>query len=145
MNPSDVGRIVLDESFNPIESFSSRKLTRKEQVLKKAIQTYRVNDVDDTAVIYVGTSAMPIFKSVELPDAQCDGLVYKQRVVTTKRGDCLLLARWKPDRYMRRTAPAWSQKWFVEKKLFPGDKERFFQRLEKSIEESAQKEAESAA
>jgi hypothetical protein len=142
LNPTDVNKIVLDASFNPIKRFSSARLTRKEQVLKKEIESYRVSEVDDTAVIYVGNSALPIFRSLELPDAECDGLVYKQRVVTTQKGDCLLLARWKPDRYMRRTAPAWSQKWFVEKKLFPGDKERFFQRLEKSIEAEGQKEAE---
>jgi len=140
LNPMDVNRIVLDASFNPIKHFSAAKLTRKEEVLKKAIESYRVNDVDDTAVIYVGTSALPIFRSVELPDAQCDGLTYKQRVVSTKKGDCLLLARWKPDRYMRRAAPAWSQRWFVEKKLFPGDSERFFEKLEKTTEAEAQKE-----
>lgn len=142
MNPSDVSKIVLDASFNPIKQFSARKLTRKEQVLKKEIETYRVSDVDDTAVIYVGNSALPIFRSLELPDAECEGLVYKQRVVTTKKGDCLLLARWKPDRYMRRSAPAWSQKWFVEKKLFPPNEERFFSRLEKTVEEAEEKEGE---
>ncbi|MFB3879988.1 MAG: hypothetical protein ACE149_01930 [Armatimonadota bacterium] len=140
MNPSDVNRIVLDASFNPIKQFSAPRLTRKEQVLKKEIETYRVNDVDETAVIYVGNSALPIFRSVELPDAQCDGLTYKQRVVSTEKGDCLLLARWKPDRYMRRAAPAWSQKWFVEKKLFPGDADRFFEKLEKTAETEAQAE-----
>ena len=37
-------------------------------------------------------------------------------------------------------APAWSQRWFVEKKLFPGDSERFFEKLEKSAETETQKE-----
>jgi hypothetical protein len=134
--------MVLDGSFDPIKQFSSPRLTRKEQVLKREIETYRVSEVDDTAVIYVGNSALPIFRSLELPDAECEGLVYKQRVVATNKGDCLLLARWKPDRYMRRTAPAWSQKWFVEKKLFPSDAERFFARLEKRIEEAAGAEEE---
>lgn len=131
---------VLDASFNPIKQFNSPKLTRKEQVLKKEIDTYRVSEVDDTAVIYVGNSALPIFRSLELPDAECEGLVYKQRLVTTDKGDCLLLARWKPDRYMRRTAPAWSQKWFVEKKLFPGDPERFLARLERRMGEAEEGE-----
>ena len=138
MNPTDVNRIVLDASFNPIKRFSAAKLTRKEQVMKKEIESYRVNDVDDTAIIYVGNSALSIFRSLELPDAECEGLTYKQRVVTTEKGDCLLLARWKPDRYMRRTAPAWSQRWFVEKKLFPPDAERFFERLEKRNEAETQ-------
>ncbi len=134
MNPTDVGKIVLDASFNPIKRFSSAKLTKKEQVVKTEIESYRVSDVDDTAVIYVGSSQLPIQRTLELPDGETDGLVYKQRVVTTDKGDCLLLARWKPDRYMRRTAPAWSQKWFVEKKLFPPNPERFLERLGKTIE-----------
>ena len=138
LNPTDVNRIVLDASFNPIKRFNSAKLTRKEQVVKKEIESYRVSDVDDTAVIYVGDSQMPISRTLELPDAETDGLVYKQRVVTTNKGDCLLLARWKPDRYMRRTAPAWSQRWFVEKKLFPGDADRFFQKLEKNLEAASE-------
>jgi hypothetical protein len=129
---------VPDESFNPIEQFSARKMTRKEKVLKKEITTYRVSDVDDTAAIYVGDSVFPIMNSLELPDAECDGLTFKQRVVQTEKGECLLLARWKPDRYMRRTAPDWSQRWFVEKRLFPPDTGRFFSRLEKSIEETVE-------
>lgn len=146
MSPLDGNKnFAPDESFNPIKTFNSRKFTRKEKVMKKEIDSYRVSDVDDTAVIYVGNSALPIFRSLELPDAECDGLTFKQRVVKTNSGDCLLLARWKPDRYMRRTAPAWSQKWFVEKKLFPPDTERFFQRLERSIEEAATPSAEEEA
>ena len=138
MNPSNGSRsFTPDESFNPIKRFNARKFTRKEKVLKKEIDSYRVSDVDDTSVIYEGNSALPIFRSLELPDAECDGLTFKQRVVKTNSGDCLLLARWKPDRYMRRTAPARSQRWFVEKKLYPPDTERFFQRLEKSIEQAA--------
>jgi len=129
-----------DASFNPIQSFTSRKMTRKEKVLKTQIDTYHVSDVDDTAVIYVGAKSLPILTSLELPDAECDGLTFKQRVVQTNRGDCLLLARWKPDRYMRRTAPVSSQKWFVEKKLFPPDKERFFHRLERTVSEGAEEE-----
>jgi len=97
-----------------------------------------VSDVDDTAAIYVGDNVFPISTSLELPDAECDGLTFKQRVVKTEKGECLLLARWKPDRYMRRTAPDWSQRWFVEKRLFPTDTGRFFSRLEKSIEETAE-------
>jgi len=112
-------------------------MTRKEKVLKKEIETYHLSDVDDTAVIYVGNSTMSIGRSLELPDAECDGLTYKQRIVSTEKGDCLLLARWKPDRYMRRTAPIRSQRWFVEKKLFPPNADRFFARIEKRIEEQS--------
>jgi hypothetical protein len=34
---------------------------------------------------------------------------------------------------MRRSAPPSSQKWFVEKRLFPPDTDRFFHRLEKTM------------
>jgi len=128
---------TIDQSFNPIKRFSAPKMTRKEKVLKKEIETYHLSDVDDTAVIYVGNSTMSIGRSLELPDAECDGLTYKQRIVSTEKGDCLLLARWKPDRYMRRTAPIRSQRWFVEKKLFPPNADRFFARIEKRIEEQS--------
>ena len=129
-----------DEAFNPIESFSARKMTRKERIVKEAIASYHVSEVDDTSVIYVGETARPILTSLELPDAECDGLTFKQRLVQTDDGDFLLLARWKPDRYMRRTAPDWSQRWFVEKQLFPPNGNRFLTRLEKSVETSAEEE-----
>lgn len=121
-----------DASFNPIQQFSVPKLTPKEEVMKAEIDTYHVSDVDNTAVIYVGKSALSVFRSLELPDAECEGLIYKQRVISTDKGDCMLLARWKPDRYMRRTAPSWAQKWFVEKKLYPANAERFFAKLERT-------------
>ncbi|HUU53574.1 MAG TPA: hypothetical protein VMY87_01535 [Armatimonadota bacterium] len=140
-SPTNVNKhFTPDASFNPIESFTSRKMTRKEKVLKTQIDSYRVSDVDDTAVIYVGNATLPILTSLELPDAECDGLTFKLRVVQTDEGDCLLLARWKPDRYMRRSAPPSSQKWFVEKKLFPPNKERFFHRLERTANEVAEEE-----
>lgn len=129
-----------DDSLNPIERFSARRMTRKEKVLKKEIETYHVSEIDDTAVIYVGNTALSILTSLELPDVECDGLTFKQRVVQTEKGDCLLLARWKPDRYMRRTAPARSQRWFVEKRLFPPNAQRFFHRLEKTIAAAVEEE-----
>jgi hypothetical protein len=46
----------------------------------------------------------------------------------------MLIARWKPDRQMRRMAPDWSQKWFVEKELFPPDRDRLFTRVERRLE-----------
>ena len=118
-------------------------MTRKENVVKQEIDSYRLSDVDDSAVIYVGRKTMSIYQTLDLPDATCDGLTFKQRLVQTKGGDCLLLVRWKPDRYMRRSAPAWSQKWFVEKELFPTDLHRFFSRAEKRVEE-ANEESEAA-
>jgi hypothetical protein len=125
---------VPDESFNPIQRFVVPKLTPKEEVMKKEIDTYHVSDVDNTAVIYFGADGLSVIRSLELSDAECEGLVYKQRLVATEAGDCLLLARWKPDRYMRRTAPMWAQKWFIEKKLYPQNADRLFDKLEKSAE-----------
>ncbi len=141
MRSPDASReFAPDESFDPIKRFSARKMTRREKVMKKEIDTYHVSEVDDTAVIYFGETALPILTSLELPDAECDGLMFKQRVVRTEKGQCLLLVRWKPDRYMRRTAPPSSQKWFVEKRLFPPDTDRFFHRLEKTIAETEEGE-----
>jgi hypothetical protein len=118
--------------------FSARRLTRKENTVKQEIESYRVSDVDNTAMIYFGRKVLPIDHTLDLPDAICDGLIFKQRVVRTEAGDCLLLARWKPDRYMRRSAPAWSQKWFVDKQLFPPDQTRFFTRLQKQAQEQGE-------
>lgn len=118
-------------------------MTRKESVVKQEIDHYRVSEVDETEVIYVGTRARSIYRSLDLPDALCDGYTFKQRLVRTDGGDCLLLARWKPDRHMRRSASAWSQKWFVEKELFPPDSDRLFTRVAKRIEEEQEDSEES--
>lgn len=138
-----------DESFDPVGGFSAKRLTRKERVLKEEIDTYHISDVDDTAVIYLGDRAFSIYRCLDLPDAECEGLTYKQRIVSTDEGGCFLLVRWVPDRYMRRTAPDCAQRWFVEKRLYPPDEERFYSRLVKrfgepdSDDEDAGGEAES--
>jgi hypothetical protein len=121
-----------------MERFSSRRMTRKEQVLKREVDAYHVSEVDSTAVLHCGSKAMEIYQSLDLPDAECDGLMFKRRLVETKRGDCLLLARWKPERHMRRKATEWSQKWFVEKRLFPPDRQRLFSHLEQRVKEGAE-------
>jgi hypothetical protein len=120
--------------------FSARRLTRRENIVKREIDTYHVSDVDDTAVIYIGERALSIYHALDLPDAECDGLTFKQRLVQIDNGDCLLIARWKPDRQMRRTAPHWSQKWFVEKKLFPPNPDQLFVRIERRLEAEDQDE-----
>jgi len=120
---------------DPIRQFTSRRLTRKENLVKRQIDTYHVSEVDDSAVIYLDRKALPVHQSVDLPDAVCEGLCFKQRLVQIRNGDLLLLARWKPDRYMRRSAPEGSQRWFVEKQLFPPDAGRFFSRMEKQAVE----------
>ncbi len=105
-------------------------------MVKREVDIYHVSDVDNTAAIYVGNRAMNVYQAIDLPDAECDGLTFKRRVVQTGKNTCLLLARWKPERHLRRTTTEWSQKWFVEKRLFPPDTERFFARLERQVREA---------
>jgi hypothetical protein len=138
-------RAMMDEHVDPIQRFAAPRFTRKENVVKRAIDAYHVSDVDNTEVIYFGRKAHSVFQSLDLPDATCDGLIYKQRLVQTKDGDCLLIARWKPDRYMRRSAPDQSQRWFVEKELFPPDLTRFFTRVEKAQQDVADQLEQTAA
>jgi len=122
---------TTNDPAEPIQRFTSRRLTRKEKSVKQEIDSYRVNDVERSEVIYFGSQALSVFQSVDLPDAVCDGLTYKQRLIRTDDGHCMLIARWKPDRQMRRSLPDWSQKWFVEKQLFPPDAAEFFARHER--------------
>lgn len=126
------------QTLPPMRRFSTRKMTKKENVVKREVDLYHVSDIDNTAVIYVGNRVMQIYQSLDLPDAECDGLVFKRRVIQTAKGACLLLARWKPERHMRRTTTEWSQKWFVEKQLFPPDTERFFAKLARQAQEAAE-------
>lgn len=122
----------------PRDIFSAPRMTRKENVVKQEIDRYHVSEVDETEVIYMGNKALSIYHSLDLPDAMCDGYTFKQRLIETNDGECLLIARWKPERHMRRTASAWSQKWFVEKELFPPDTGRLFSRIEKRIGEESE-------
>jgi hypothetical protein len=123
---------------DPMEIFSAPRITRKEHVVKQEIDRYHVSEVDETEVIYVGKRSLSIYQSLDLPDALCEGYTFKQRLIATEGGECLLIARWKPDRHMRRSASAWSQKWFVEKELFPPNQDRLFTRFEKRIEEASE-------
>lgn len=142
MAQHDFSKPVLDEGgLNPIERFATWRLSRKETILKQEIESYYVSDVDNRATIRLGKRSHTIAQTLELPDCICDGLTFKQRLVQTERGDCLLLARWKPDRHMRRSAPEWSQKWFVEKQLFPPDNDKLFSKLEKRFQDQAAEEA----
>ena len=130
-----------DGGLPPIERFAATRFVRRETVLKQEIEAYYVSDVDNSAFIRMGKRSESICQSLDLPDCVCEGLTYKQRLVQTERGDCLLLARWKPDRHMRRNAPDWSQRWFVEKQLFPPDYGKFFTRLEKRFQDLAESKA----
>ena len=142
MAQNDFSKFGIDESLgSPIERFSTSRFVRKETVLKQEVELYYVSDVDNIASINMGKRKHTISQVLDLPDAVCAGLTYKQRLVQTERGDCLLLARWKPERHMRRNAPDWSQKWFVEKQLFPPDNEKLFSRLEKRFQDQADEAA----
>ena len=133
--------VTPDLSVDPMKRFNTPRMTRRENIVKRVIDAYHVSDVDDTAVIYMGDRALSIYQSLDLPDLDCEGLTFKRRVVVIDNGDCLLIARWKPDRQMRRAAPHWSQKWFVEKKLFPPNADRFFARLERRLEQANEDDA----
>ncbi len=143
MAQNDYSKLGFDDGgLSPIKRFAASRFVRKEVVLKQEIEAYFVSDVDNSAFLRMGKRAVTICQSLDLPDCVCEGLTYKQRLVQTELGDCLLLARWKPDRHMRRAAPDWSQRWFVEKQLYPPDQSRFFTRLEKRFQDLA---AEAAA
>jgi hypothetical protein len=124
----------LEGITHPMFQLASPKLTRKEKVLKQEVDAYLVSDVRETARILIGEKAHEIKNTIDLPDANSGGLTFKMRVVHLKGGTCYLLARWKPDRYMRRNTGGLSQKWFIEKKLFPPNRERFFQRMQERAE-----------
>ena len=142
MAQHDFSKHGIDESLgSPIERFKPTRFARKETVLKQEVESYYVSDVDNIAFIRLGKRQHTIAQALDLPDAVCEGLTYKQRLICTERGDCLLLARWKPDRHMRRNAPDWSQKWFVEKQLYPPDNEKLFSRLEKRFQDLAEEAA----
>jgi hypothetical protein len=142
MAQQDLTKHVLDESLgSPIERFNATRLVKKETVLKHEIESYYISDVDNIAFIRYGKRRLNICQTLDLPDAMCDGLTYKQRLICTDKGDCLLLARWKPERHMRRNAPDWSQRWFVEKQLYPPDTEKMFTRLEKRFQPLSDSEA----
>jgi hypothetical protein len=139
MAQHDFSRHGFDDGLGPpIERFNATRFVRKETVLKQEIESYYSSDIDNVSIIRYGKRRCTVSQSLDLPDAVCDGLTYKQRLIQTERGDCLLLVRWKPERHMRRNAPEWSQKWFVEKQLFPPDNEKLFARLEKRFQDQAE-------
>ena len=113
---------------HPMHRLETPKMTKKEKVLKREVDAYLVSDVRETARILIGPKAYEIMDAVDLPDAICEGLTFKMRLVHMKGGVCYLLARWKPDRYMRRAAAGKSQKWFLDREVFPKDPAELFSR-----------------
>jgi hypothetical protein len=124
----------LDGVDHPMFKLESPKLTKKEKVLKCEVDAYLVSDVRETARLLIGQKAFEINNAVDLPDATCDGLTFKMRLVHMKGGNCYLMARWKPDRYMRRNTGGLSQKWFLEKELFPTDASRFLEKMQQETD-----------
>ena len=120
----------LEGVSHPMYQLESPKLTNKEKVLKREVDAYLVSDIRETAKLLIGQSTHEVTDAVDLPDASCAGLTFKMRLVHLKGGTCYLLARWKPDRYMRRNAAGHSQKWFIEKELFPSNPSRFLQKVQ---------------
>ena len=111
---------------HPMLIFSSPRLTRREARVKKEVDSYVINEVDRTQSLTVGRRQYHVESSLDLPDLTCRGLTFKARLVMLKGGNCYLMARWKPDRYMRRLAERTQQKWFLDKELFPPDPAKFF-------------------
>jgi len=110
---------------HPMLIFSSPRLTRREAKVRKEVDAYVVNDIDRTQLLTIGRKQFRVESSVDLPDVTCRGLTFKTRLVMLKGGTCYVMARWKPDRYMRRLAAGGQQRWFLEKELFPTDPAKF--------------------
>ena len=110
--------------------FSSPRLTRREKSMKQEVDAYLVNEIEDSQSLRVGRRLLRIESSVDLEDAECKGFTFKRRLVQLRDGTCYLMARWKPDRYMRRAAAGKSQKWFLDKEVFPKDAEELFAKHE---------------
>ena len=130
------GGLFLDSGVqvHPMRQLVSPKLAEKETIVKQEVDAYYTSEIEKTAHFAVGRRRYRVSNYLDLPDATCEGLTFKLRLVEVQTGVCFLLARWKPDRYMRRASAGRCQKWFVEKQLFPKNRERLFTRLSISIE-----------
>jgi hypothetical protein len=108
---------------------TSPRLTPREKILKKEVDSYHTSEIEDRVHFSVGKERYQVNHQLDLPDTTCDGLTFKLRLVELDTGTCFLLARWKPDRYMRRASAGRCQKWFIEKQVFPKDKQGLFTRF----------------
>jgi len=115
------------ELRSPMLELKSPQLTSRETVVKREVDAYYISQITDSSVLLVEGDEFRVQHALDLPDTECEGLTFKLRVVEIEQGPCWLLARWKPDRYMRRSAGGISQKWFVEKELHPPNVSRFLQ------------------
>lgn len=126
---------------HPMQVFSGPRLTSEERTIKRRVDAYITSEIDRTELMRVGRKTYHVRNSLDLPDLVCRGLTFKRRLVEVKGGSCYLVARWKPDRHMRRLAEPDSQKWFLAKEVFPKDTEKFFAKHEQRAAEQAEKEA----
>jgi len=117
---------------HPMQIFDCPRLTSRERKLKKEIDGYIISEIEGRARLLIDNRTVVVDSSVDLPDSVCDGLTFKRRLVLMDGGMCYLLARWKPDRYMRRSANGQCQKWFIERQCFPSNARRFL--AEKAVQ-----------
>jgi hypothetical protein len=110
---------------HPMGIFSCPRLTSREKKLKREIDGYVINEIEGAERLLLGSRTLVVDSAVDLPDSICDGLTFKRRLVLLDGGNCYLLARWKPDRYMRRSANGQRQKWFIDRECFPANPQRF--------------------
>jgi hypothetical protein len=110
---------------HPMQIFDCPRLTSREKKLKKEIDGYIISEIKGQARILIEDRTVIVDSSVDLSDCICDGLTFKRRLVLLDGGNCYLLARWKPDRYMRRSANGQCQKWFIDRECFPSNARRF--------------------
>jgi hypothetical protein len=96
----------------PLEVFGGPRLTRQETRIKRRVDAYITSEIDHSELMRVGGKTYRIQTSLDLPDLVCSGLKFKRRLVQVQGGNCYLMARWKPERHMRRLAEPNSQKWF---------------------------------
>lgn len=112
-------------SQHPMEIFECPRLTSREKKLKKEIDGYIISEIEGQARLLIDNATVIVDSAVDLPDSVCEGLTFKRRLVLMDGGTCYLLARWKPDRYMRRSANGQCQKWFIDRQCFPANARRF--------------------
>lgn len=133
---------AVAEPGDPMYLFSSPKLTQKEKVLRKQIDSYVISEIQGREWLEISGKRIQIESSLDMPDIVCEGpaaskFTFRRRLVLARGGNCYLLARWVPDRYMRRSAERSQQKWFVFKQVFPRDPERFLAQKRITLQQQA--------
>ena len=130
MKPEET-RIFFESGplVHPMVQLASPKLAEKETSVKKEVDSYYESEVEKTAHFSVGAKRYRVNTAFDLPDATCEGLTFKLRLGEVDTGLYFVLARWKPERHMRRASAGRCQKWFIEKQLFPRNRDRLLARV----------------